>query len=388
MGSQGGRWTALAAEPDRPDPRPMATPRCGGPGTRHTRVHEEEDTQTMTDAVDTSTGARAAVAAPRAHDEVLERLNTLTRDTYQLWDHEWVGFSWRNYTYDHVRRVRNLALSLAAEEGADPRVLDVAAVLHDITKSYDGEILMKDGQRVVDEQGFWRNEMLPPARQNRVTALYDALSLRGAVHNVSGARIADALLADDGYAPEFRAHVSEIIISHLKVGQGSSLEGRCLYDADTIDANIGHPALYRNIQISMHFLEQQYAAEGRDTEAYIAENLRTHLQEYVHSKWPGWVAGKTRDFVGRMTTDAGRRRALARIARLEETLRAMAEEMDEFSAAVESGYLAPTAYFVGSRRNPSLIEELAVLEARWPAGSHHAASRFISIMRRESDGEL
>jgi len=77
----------------------------------------------MTDAVDTSTGARAAVAAPRAHDEVLERLNTLTRDTYQLWDHEWVGFSWRNYTYDHVRRVRNLALSLAAEEGADPRVL-------------------------------------------------------------------------------------------------------------------------------------------------------------------------------------------------------------------------------------------------------------------------
>src|SRR5579859_4187383 len=102
--------------------------------------------------------------------EVLAELDALMRSTFQLWDQEWVGFSWRNYTYDHVRRVRNLALSLAAEEGADTRVLDFAAVLHDVAKSYDGEVLMRDGQRVVDEHGLWRNEFLPPARANAVTA--------------------------------------------------------------------------------------------------------------------------------------------------------------------------------------------------------------------------
>src|SRR5215472_16198914 len=103
------------------------------------------------------------------HEAVLCELDALVRDTYQLWDECWVGFSWRNYTYDHVQRVRRLALNLAAEESADQHVLDVASVLHDVTKSYDGEVLMRDGQRVFDEQGFWRNEYLPPARVNAVT---------------------------------------------------------------------------------------------------------------------------------------------------------------------------------------------------------------------------
>lgn len=323
-----------------------------------------------------------------ADEAALRELDDLMRETYQLWDHEWVGFSWRNYTYDHVRRVRNLALSLAVEEGGDLRALDFAAVLHDITKSYDGEVLMQDGQRVLDEQGFWRNEFLPPARRNHVAELYDALGLAGTLHNVSGARIAAALLAERDYEPAFRVHVAEIIVSHLKVTGESSLEGRCLYDADTIDANIGHPALYRNIQISMHVLERQHAERGESTEAYLAARLREHIHQYVFEKWPAWVGGKHRDFVERMTTEAGRRRALARIARLEQTLATMQAELGDFNAAIEAGYLAPTAYFIQSRRNPSLVEELTMLERRWPDGSHHAAARFLTALRREAAGEL
>jgi hypothetical protein len=172
--------------------------------------------------------------------DTLRYLDGLVRETYQLWDQEWVGFSWRNYTCDHVRRVRNLALSLVAEEGdlAHARVLDLAALLHDITKPYDGEALMRDGQRVVDERGYWRNAVLPPARANDITRLYDALGLSGSVHNISGAQVAAALLAAQGYLPDVRAHASEIIMSHLKVTPETSLEGRCLYDADTIGANI------------------------------------------------------------------------------------------------------------------------------------------------------
>src|SRR5205085_5346468 len=174
------------------------------------------------------------------------------------------------------------------------------------------------------------------------------------------------------YAPPFRAHVGEIIVAHLQVREESSLEGRCLYDADTIDANIGHPALYRNIQISMHMLEQQHAARGESMEVYLAAHLREHLHQYVREKWPTWVAGKQRDFVGRLTTDAGRRRALARIKRLEQTLATMQAELDDLDPAVEAGYLAPVIHFMRRRRNPSLRDELALLQARWPAGSPHA----------------
>ena len=42
------------------------------------------------------------------HEKALAELDQLVAETYQLWDEEWVGFSWRNYTYDHMSRVRAL----------------------------------------------------------------------------------------------------------------------------------------------------------------------------------------------------------------------------------------------------------------------------------------
>src|SRR5437868_4612985 len=124
---------------------------------------------------------------------VLRELEALVRETYQLWDEVWVGFSWRNYTFDHVLRVRNLARTIAAAEAGDLRALEFGATLHDVTKSFDGEILMRDGKRVLDADGFWLNEKLPPARRNRVVDLYDQLALEGTVHHVSGGQIATTL---------------------------------------------------------------------------------------------------------------------------------------------------------------------------------------------------
>ncbi len=254
---------------------------------------------------------------PLANDaDTLRYLDGLVRETYQLWDQEWVGFSWRNYTYDHVQRVRTLALSLATEEGTDARVLNLAVLPHDITKPYDGEALMRDGQRVVDERGYWRNAVLPPAHANGITHLHDALGLAGSVHNISGARVAEALLAARGYPPDVQAHVAEVIASHLKVTPETSLEGRCLYDADTIDANIGLPALYRNIQISLHSLETQLRAQDTTVDTYLTTHLSDLLRAYVADRWPAWIAGKGRDFVPRLTMVAGRRRARARLERL------------------------------------------------------------------------
>ena len=35
----------------------------------------------------------------------------------------------------------------------------------------------------------------------------------------------------------------------------------------------------------------------------------------------------------------------------------------QFEAAIDAGQLAPTVYFMRSRRNPSLLEEMALLDA-------------------------
>ena len=329
---------------------------------------------------------RVAPVAPHPEDTaVLEQLVKLVRETYLLWDEDWVGFSWRAYTHDHVRRVRNLALHLCLEEGGDTRPLDLGATLHDITKSYDGDIIMKDGKRVIDEKGLWHNEYLPPARRNHVTDLYDQLGLRGQIHNLSGARIADMLLAEYGYPQAMRDHVQEVIITHLTVSEQSSLEGRCLYDADTIDANIGYPAFYRNIQISMHNLERQYAARGAALDDFLATSLREYLEPYVREKLPAWVEGKRRDFVSKMTTASGKRRAEARLDRLDVEMVSMGRELDTLEAALEAGRLAPAVYFMRNRRNPSVAADLALLMERWPTEEAEAA-QFLATLHRESAG--
>ena len=124
-------------------------------------------------------------------------LAQLVRQTYLLWDPGWVTFNWRGYTYDHVRRVVGLSLTLCRALGGDERVTHLAALLHDITKPYDGEYLTDaDGRRLVDERGYWRNEMRQPPRANRVTALYERLGLSGQLHNESGSVLAAELLRE------------------------------------------------------------------------------------------------------------------------------------------------------------------------------------------------
>ncbi|MBI2939343.1 MAG: HD domain-containing protein [Chloroflexi bacterium] len=253
---------------------------------------------------------------------VLAELEGLVRSTYQLWDEVWVGFSWRNYTFDHVQRVRALARALARREGADDRVVEFAGLLHDLTKPYDGEIVVRDGKRVLDESGFWRNELVAPSRHNRVTRLYDQLGLAGTVHHVSGGQIATALLAENGFDEDFCAAVRECIEAHLKMGPESSPAGRCLYDADTIDANIGLPAFYRNIQITMNRMEKDYSRRGEALNAYLAENLETFLNPYLRERIPSWNAGKRDDFIPKLATAAGREVAAERVDQLDRVVRA------------------------------------------------------------------
>ncbi|MCJ7608261.1 HD domain-containing protein, partial [Candidatus Bathyarchaeota archaeon] len=95
------------------------------------------------------------------NNAVLTRLSELARETFLLWDQSWVDFSWRHYYYEHTQRVRALALEIGRHEAADLDKLQYAALLHDITKRYDGKILRdSQGRRITNEYGFWRNEFL------------------------------------------------------------------------------------------------------------------------------------------------------------------------------------------------------------------------------------
>ena len=291
--------------------------------------------------------------------QVLAELEALARETYQLWDEIWVGFSWRNYTYDHVMRVRNLARTIATRENGDVRALEFGATLHDITKSFDGEILVRDGKRVLDEEGFWLNEKLPPARRNRVTDLYDELGLAGTVHHVSGGHIATALLADYGY------------------------------DADTIDANIGLPAFYRNIQITMHRLDQDYSRRDESLDDYLNASLESYLQGYLSDRIPTWVNGKRDDFIAKLNTEAGRQVARERIEYLAMEVAAMADELADYAHGANRGRLAVVNRFILNRRNPSLAAEVEYLSNGWSreAMPTAGATALLERYRQELAGE-
>ena len=99
------------------------------------------------------------------HDKLVQHLDRLLLQTYALWKPGWVTFNWRRYTYDHVQRVRALALSLCAEEGGDTAVTELAALLHDITKPYDGEI-------IVDEYDIPIQPDAPPGRYTIEVGMY------------------------------------------------------------------------------------------------------------------------------------------------------------------------------------------------------------------------
>jgi len=321
--------------------------------------------------------------------QVLAELEALVRETYQLWDEIWVGFSWRNYTYDHVMRVRNLARTIATRENGDVRALEFGATLHDITKSFDGEILVRDGKRVLDEEGFWLNEKLPPARRNRVTDLYDELGLAGTVHHVSGGHIATALLADYGYDAAFGEIVREIIHTHLKTREWSSIAGLALYDADTIDANIGLPAFYRNIQITMHRLDQDYSRRDESLDDYLNASLESYLQGYLSDRIPTWVNGKRDDFIAKLNTEAGRQVARARIEYLATEVAAMADELADYAHGANRGRLAVVNRFILNRRNPSLTAEVEYLSNGWSreARPTAGATALLERYRQELAGE-
>jgi putative nucleotidyltransferase with HDIG domain len=316
-------------------------------------------------------------------------LDCLLRDTYVLWDPGWVTFNWRAYTYDHVQRVRGLALNLCAREGGAADVVKLAALLHDITKPYDGEYLLDGkGSRVLDAHGHWRNEVRFPRCTNEVTDLYERLELAGRLHNESGAEIAEVLLASRGLDGRACRAVAAAIRDHLQPPRGATVESLCLYEADTIDANVGLPAFVRNIYINLHFHDGRKSPEDPPIDVVLRQAPLDFLRPYITENLPRWAEGKRRDFLPRLLTASGREIAAARLERLGQTLAILADELADSGLDQARGCLAAVMHFMRRREEPSITAEIGYLAREWLSrnGATPQARELVLHLQRESAG--
>ena len=326
------------------------------------------------------------MSEPTIAPALLRELDGLVSETCGLWDAGWVGFNWRAYTYDHVQRVRRLALRLGEEEDSDPQVLELAALLHDLTKPYDGETLTDaGGQRVVDAQGYWRNSLRPPSRQNEVTLLYDALSLAGEPHNRSGAAVARALLERRGLPGTLVERVARTIEDHLLPAESAAVESRCLYDADTIDANIGLPAFARNIYINLRYYGRRNPG-APPIDALLAEDPTAFLRPYIGEQLPSWAHGKAQDFVPKLLTEAGRWLALERLRRLGGWFDRFAEQMQ--TGDLSGGCLGALLFLMRRRDDPSIAAVTAELAAQTGSSGDGCVAALLGDLLQEMDGAL
>jgi len=330
-------------------------------------------------------------------------MEKLARETFSLWDEKRVGFSWRTYYLAHTLRVRNLCLHMGRREGGDLRVLEVAALLHDITKRYDGQILVDEhGKRTVDAWGFWKNQcILPnPHRSNLATKLYHYFDQYGELHSRSGALIARAVLELRGVERSRARRIAEAILAHVKPAEIESHPWRTLYsrpeccvlcDADMIDSNLGLVAFYRNVQIYTH---------RRATETHVP-----HIREYVQSV-PRWLQMKDH-FLPRLHTDSAEQIGHARLRRcLEFHQRMICELADDFELARKFGLLAVFEYFMTTHEDPDLEAELRYLAGHWlprrerelqglppeerMVGERclNSAKEFCALLHKEVEGEI
>jgi len=293
-----------------------------------------------------------------SYKEIHKELEELVLETFGLWDENRVAFRWRHYLPNHTCRVRSMCIELGKHEGGNLIELEFAGTLHDITKPYDGVILRdKNGERAVDGNGFWGNEVLMPARNNIVTELYDKHNLYGSIHHISGAFIAGKILEKYELDREFIDDVCSIIKAHVKPLNLTSgeldrayakVENQIIYDADTIDANLGYVAFFRNVHIHAHRAIQRGTFD---------------MKNYIDSmeKWVEW----SRNIAASLFTKSGREMAEKRQERKQHLCKELIAEEENFGLNMKYGMLGVIDYFVSQTTDPNFTEELNHLQNIW-----------------------
>jgi hypothetical protein len=208
------------------------------------------------------------------------------------------------------------------------------------------------------------------------------------LHHESGAAVATELLRARGVAKPLVVGAATAIREHLLPTAEASLEGRCLYDADTIDANIGLPAFVRNIYINLHFHDMRRKPEAPTLDTLLRDAPLDFLRPYVTENLPRWAEGKLRDFPPKLMTRAGRELSLARMERLNTTFRSLADELADYATNSHQGSLAAMLHYMRHHDEPSIAAETNYLAQGWLSadGATPQARAFLAQLQREIAG--
>ena len=268
----------------------------------------------------------------------MERFETIVQTLEQRaqavlsgWPPEWQGFHWPGYTYEHTLRVRNLAVAMARQMGADNQVVEMAALLHDIGK---------------------------PA---------------GEPHGDIGAQRAQVILDELGVDAGVRSCVCDLIRTHLAPDPAYPVENLALSDADYIDANFGYVAFTRYITIR--------AGRGTPVKGAISSA----------GDWLIRVSDRRQKVVtalGRSITEERFARMAPLLDRLREGLRA---ETEQGKAAVEiARYLSADAHRPSLLRQVKQMEQALQAEDGQRLDRLHPSPflrHFVSTLQEEISGQ-
>lgn len=206
--------------------------------------------------------------------EILSQIQGKINDRLAGWPAEWQGYHWPGYSLEHTYRVRSLALQMGKVEGANPFILDAAALLHDVAKPL------------------------------------------GEDHAAVGAREAEGILGGLGVGPEECRAICSAIKTHIGLaGPQDPIENRILSDADYIDANFGLIAVWRYITIRGH---------RRDPLAMQVREMTSWLE-------------KRRGASDRLATRTGREIGAARYDRMVGFCRALGAEHERGETGTNTG---------------------------------------------------
>ncbi|MCC2672965.1 MAG: hypothetical protein K0Q72_5437, partial [Armatimonadetes bacterium] len=163
-----------------------------------------------------------------------------------------------------------------------------------------------------------------------------------------------------GLSDGFIKPVGKLVAGHLKGKVPPEVfderyrepEVRILYDADTIDPNVGLTAFYRNIQINA----------GID----LAQGETPDLRYYVE-KLPRWL-GMKEGFRDQMLTERGREICDERHARNREIARQLQDELADEPVNRKYGLLGVLELLFSNPEDPSIREHAAALRDQWLPG--------------------
>ncbi len=255
-------------------------------------------------------------------DTLVADIEAIVRDRLADWPATWEGYHWPGYTWEHTLRVRDLALRLAGEIGADARVVELAALLHDIDKA------------------------------------------AGSEHAAVGAETAARLLAERGVPIDFAARVVDAIATHAGGNTPEHpAENLALGDADLIDANFGLVGVWRFVTIR--------AGHGTGVEETIAA-----MEEWLPRKDALLVL---------LNTDAGRAVALERTARMHEFCADLASALADGSAD-DTPLLALARHINAHCARGSIIDQLPALRAIAAEADHAGARAAVARLADEAAG--